>query len=76
MLKIDTTLSTYKNKNTTPQIFRKLFTEVQTKDNHKFTYIYTDGSHTNTITSLAITNETHCIKIGLLPHYSSVFSAE
>jgi len=59
MLKIDRTLGTYnKKKNTKPQIFQKPFTEIKTKDNQKFTYIYTDGSHTNTITSLAITNET------------------
>jgi len=75
-LQIDTTLRNFNKKTTSPQVYRAEFTRKKTQDSLKYTYIYTDGSQLNSITSFAITNTSESITSYLLPHYSSVFSAE
>jgi len=74
MLNIDTTLNAYNKKNTTPQVFRKLCTEIKTKTiTNSPTFTQMDRTKTQLPASQS---QTDCIKLGPLPHYSSVFSAE
>lgn len=41
-----------------------------------YTFLYTDGSKTHSSVSFSITTTNNLLKIGLLPNYFSIFSAE
>lgn len=46
------------------------------KESHPNSFIYTDGSGTDTSTTFAISTETSIMRFGRLTYYSSIFSAE
>ena len=71
------TLHTFQKTNTSNEVFQKHFLELmKTYEEDNWTAIYTDGSKaTNTAFALTKTNG-EFIKGGILPCYSSVFTAE
>jgi len=72
---INTDLTQLDPHNTNQSITLQCFLNLKNKfKNH--TFLYTDGSKTQNTTSYAITTENDPLKIGLLPHYTSVYSAE
>lgn len=74
---VNTSLS-YLNKNvTSPETFRKEFARIQTELNsNKMSFIYTDGSQIKDLTGFAVTTNSSILKMGILPTYSSVYTAE
>jgi len=74
-LSIDSSLRDYPKTSTQPLIYRKLFQEIL-DSNKKYKGIFTDGSQINDITAYAITSEHNIIRTGIIPFFSTVFSAE
>lgn len=73
---INTSLSYLSKNSTPPEIFRKEFAKIQAEHSKNTTFIYTDGSQINSITGYAVATKDSLIKYGILPPFTTVFSAE
>lgn len=71
-------LAQYRKNNTNHSIFQALFSNIASELLHQgWKFFYTDGSKTPENTSFAVTQENGLIvKIGILPNFASIFTAE
>uniref|UniRef100_W8C2B6 RNA-directed DNA polymerase from mobile element jockey n=1 Tax=Ceratitis capitata TaxID=7213 RepID=W8C2B6_CERCA len=72
---IDTSLNSNTKNVTNQSIYQQEFLKIKSL-NKNCTFIYTDGSQSNTLSTYSITTENTVLKSGILPFYSSVLSAE
>ncbi|XP_059221123.1 uncharacterized protein LOC131995879 [Stomoxys calcitrans] len=72
---LDTSLRKYSKEHTIPHLYVAEFQNICTKLQN-YSFIFTDGSKINNVTSYSLVTDKRIIKTSLLPEYSSVFSAE
>lgn len=72
---IDKSLSQLKKTSTAPEIYRNKFNFIRNRYND-YTFIFTDGSKVTESITFCVTTENTTLKVGRLPNYSSIYTAE